>query len=196
MNIRFFTFLGHVHSGVKFDDYDKIPVEMSGRDAKNIHLIDRFKEAELNSKIVDNIERLKYSRPTPIQKNALPVILAGRDLMACAQTGSGKTAAFLVPTIELMIREGPPVKPDMPPQPGMPGNMMFMRRNMAYPVALILAPTRELACQIHDEAKRFTYLTGEFDSPFFILQVFVPLSFMEVLMFALSCASLNAAAIF
>jgi ATP-dependent RNA helicase DDX3X len=136
-----------VSSGIKFDDYDKIPVEMSGNGVDDIQAIDRFKDADMHPAILENVERMKYSRPTPVQKHAIPVIIAGRDLMACAQTGSGKTAAFLFPTIQRMLTDGPP------------GEVSNRRRRTA-PVCLCMAPTRELVSQIFDEARKFTFQSG------------------------------------
>ena len=52
-----------------------------------------------------------YSKPTPVQKHAVPIIIGKRDLMACAQTGSGKTAAFLIPTLDLIFQQGCPRPP-------------------------------------------------------------------------------------
>ena len=52
-----------------------------------------------------------YQRPTPVQKYALPIIMGKRDLMACAQTGSGKTAAFLLPVLSMVCHGGPPPTP-------------------------------------------------------------------------------------
>ena len=59
--------------------------------------ISSFEKMGLRQILMDNIEKSGYKKPTPIQKSAIPCIMAGRDLMACAQTGSGKTAAFLLP---------------------------------------------------------------------------------------------------
>ena len=74
------------------------------------------------------------------QKNALPIILAKRDLMACAQTGSGKTAAFLVPILNHIFEAGP--------APGSQNGFGGSARRKQYPLALVLAPTRELATQV------------------------------------------------
>jgi ATP-dependent helicase YprA (DUF1998 family) len=61
---------------------------------------------ELHPAVMDNINRAGYSKPTPVQKHALPVLSANYDIMACAQTGSGKTAAFLFPMISMILKSG------------------------------------------------------------------------------------------
>ncbi len=90
----------------------------------------------------------RYSRPTPVQKYSIPIGYAGRDLMACAQTGSGKTGGFLFPVIAQLNKNGARPVPE------------GARRGMVFPNCLILAPTRELAVQIFEEARKFTYRTG------------------------------------
>merc|ERR1740119_81582 len=98
-----------------------------------------------------NIELAGYDRPTPVQKNSIPVILAKRDLMSCAQTGSGKTAAFLIPILNRIYCDGPVAGSSSGSFGG------YGRRTKQTPLALILAPTRELATQIFDEARKFSY---------------------------------------
>jgi superfamily II DNA/RNA helicase len=61
----------------------------------------------LQPSIRENIARAKYEVPTPVQKYSIPAVINGRDLMACAQTGSGKTAAFLIPVIEKILQNPP-----------------------------------------------------------------------------------------
>ncbi|BHF71398.1 ATP-dependent RNA helicase ddx3x [Sparganum proliferum] len=136
------------NTGINFDQYDNIPVSMTGPDVDNIVPIRTYGDLSLSPIMRDNIACAQYSRPTPVQKNAIPIVMAGRDLMACAQTGSGKTAAFLIPILNSMYLNGP-------------GNSITAsyetNRRKQFPVALILAPTRELASQIHEEARKFSY---------------------------------------
>jgi ATP-dependent RNA helicase RhlE len=91
-----------------------------------------FTDLLLTPAMRDAIARAGYSTPTPIQAQAIGPILEGRDLIGCAQTGTGKTAAFAIPTIERLAAAG----------------SLLATRGAAGPRALVLAPTRELALQI------------------------------------------------
>ncbi|KAI9911152.1 hypothetical protein PsorP6_009429 [Peronosclerospora sorghi] len=135
-------------SGINFDKYDDIPVETSGENVPEP--VTEFSAEELGHEVIRNLELCKYTKPTPVQKYSIPIGLAGRDMMACAQTGSGKTGGFLFPTLAAMLRVGGTPPPDVG----------YGRSRKIFPAALILSPTRELASQIHDEAKKFCYCTG------------------------------------
>ncbi|KAK3210869.1 hypothetical protein Dsin_015575 [Dipteronia sinensis] len=135
---------------INLDAYEDVPVEASGSDIPPA--VKSFGEIEMCEALNENIKRRKYVKPTPIQRHAIPIVMAGRDLMACAQTGSGKTAAFCFPIISRILRD----RFDQVVVSGRNG----ARTRIAYPTALILSPTRELSCQIHDEAKKFAYQTG------------------------------------
>lgn len=137
-------FGGSLSSGINFDKYEDIPVSLSGKDCPEP--IADFERSDLHELVKDNIRLAKYKAPTPVQKNSVPIVTAGRDLMACAQTGSGKTAAFLFPILSQILKN----------------TRMPERRGSSYsqsvsPIALIMAPTRELAVQIYEEACKFTY---------------------------------------
>ncbi len=90
-----------------------------------------FAELGLDKSLASRCESLGFTEPTPIQKQAIPVILSGSDLIGCAATGTGKTAAFLLPMLQMLAT---------PPVAG-PKNGNVIR-------ALVLTPTRELASQI------------------------------------------------
>ena len=94
-----------------------------------------FNELGLNAKLIQNIAAKGYDSPSPIQVKAIPLVLSGRDLMAAAQTGTGKTAAFTLPALH-MLKDGP--------RPG-PKDVS----------CLILTPTRELAAQIADNIRTY-----------------------------------------
>ncbi|XP_040382005.1 DEAD-box ATP-dependent RNA helicase 52B [Oryza brachyantha] len=132
------------NTGINFDAYEDIPVETSGHDVPPP--VNTFAAIDLGDALNENIRRCKYVKPTPVQRYAIPISMAGRDLMACAQTGSGKTAAFCFPIISGIMKSRPP--------PRSRGS------RTAYPLALILSPTRELSVQIHEEARKFAYQTG------------------------------------
>ncbi|XP_034488428.1 ATP-dependent RNA helicase bel isoform X2 [Drosophila innubila] len=134
------------NTGINFDKYEDIPVEATGQNVPP-H-ITTFDDVQLTEIIRNNVNLARYDKPTPVQKYAIPIIISGRDLMACAQTGSGKTAAFLVPILNQMYEHGL----SAPPQ----SNRQYSRRKQ-YPLGLVLAPTRELATQIFEEAKKFAY---------------------------------------
>jgi ATP-dependent RNA helicase DDX3X len=87
--------------------------------------------------------------PTPVQKYSIPIVMGGRDLMACAQTGSGKTGGFLFPILSQAFIHGP--------ANAAPQNGAFGRQRKATPTSLILAPTRELVSQIFEESRKFAY---------------------------------------
>ncbi|PFH50993.1 hypothetical protein AMATHDRAFT_143532 [Amanita thiersii Skay4041] len=135
------------HTGINFEKYDDIPVEVTGAGVPEPIL--SFTSPPLDSVLLENIAYAMYTTPTPVQKHSIPIVANGRDLMACAQTGSGKTAGFLFPILSASFAQGPRPPPEQP--------QAYTRIRKAYPTALILAPTRELVSQIHDEARKFAY---------------------------------------
>ncbi|XP_032618223.1 ATP-dependent RNA helicase DDX3X isoform X6 [Chelonoidis abingdonii] len=137
------------NTGINFEKYDDIPVEATGSNCPP-H-IESFSDLDMGEIIMGNIELTRYTRPTPVQKHAIPIIKDKRDLMACAQTGSGKTAAFLLPILSQIYTDGPGDA-----LRAMKENGRYGRRKQ-YPISLVLAPTRELAVQIYEEARKFAY---------------------------------------
>ena len=95
-----------------------------------------FDELDLNDDLLDALDIMNFVECTPVQERAIPLVLEGRDLLASAQTGTGKTAAYLLPVLELLSRGGSPEnKVD----------------------ALVLVPTRELAQQVDQLLAGFAY---------------------------------------
>tara|TARA_B110000879_G_scaffold202422_1_gene278773 strand:- start:596 stop:1879 length:1284 start_codon:yes stop_codon:yes gene_type:complete len=93
-----------------------------------------FKTLGLSEEILKSIEEVGYENPSEIQKQAIPQVLMGRDILGCAQTGTGKTASFMLPLVEILST-------------GQSKSRM--------PRSLILAPTRELAMQVSEDFKLF-----------------------------------------
>ncbi|XP_033979559.1 ATP-dependent RNA helicase DDX3X-like isoform X2 [Trematomus bernacchii] len=144
---------GASNTGINFEKYDDIPVEATGSNCPP-H-IDTFHDVDMGEIIMANIAMSRYDHPTPVQKHAIPIIKSKRDLMACAQTGSGKTAAFLLPVLSQIYSEGPGEALAASKNGGQDSGRYGRRKQ--YPLAMILAPTRELASQIYDEARKFAY---------------------------------------
>ncbi|KAF5304883.1 hypothetical protein FQR65_LT00767 [Abscondita terminalis] len=129
-----------ITSGINFIKYDDIEVRISGENTPPP--ISSFESSGLRPLLLENIQKSGYSKPTPIQKNAIPIIMSGRDIMACAQTGSGKTAAFLLPIIHCLLAE--------------PSELVY-DGECSQPQAIIVSPTRELCIQIFEEARKFSF---------------------------------------
>ena len=128
-----------------------------------------FAELGLNEQILAGVATLGFNTPTPVQTAAIPAVLAGKDVVASAQTGTGKTAAFMLPTLQRIAGEkrGEAEKPDAKERNASAGRSA--KRNTksgddkrdAYPRALIITPTRELAAQIDAVAKSVCASTGQ-----------------------------------
>jgi ATP-dependent RNA helicase RhlE len=101
-----------------------------------------FSQLALDEPILKALESAGYTTPTPIQEQAIPVVLQGKDLLGCAQTGTGKTAAFAIPILQLL------------------GRKKALDNNRKHIRALILTPTRELAAQIADSFTTYGKNTG------------------------------------
>ena len=117
--------------------------------------IDSFKNIDFHPFLYKNITKMKFDLMTPIQKAIIPYILQSKDCLGCAETGSGKTIAFLTPIISLLLKNGPPQEDEKYLNP----NSKYTN-SCSYPVCLVLVPTRELAEQIYIEARKLLYKTG------------------------------------
>lgn len=102
-----------------------------------------FNSLGLSPNLLKSVSAAGYSKPTPIQSQAIPVALAGRDIIGCAQTGTGKTAAFVLPMLDRLSRHG-------------------ASSHSRSPRALVVTPTRELALQVEESVRTY----GRFASLF------------------------------
>ncbi len=103
----------------------------------------RFEDLRLTEPLLRAVRTASYVHPTPIQEQAIPLVLAGRDVVGCAQTGTGKTAAFAMPILQHLSKRSERAK----------ARASRIR-------ALVLCPTRELAQQIHDSFRTYGRHTG------------------------------------
>jgi ATP-dependent RNA helicase RhlE len=112
----------------------------------------KFEDLGLSEPILRGVHGQGYRTATPIQSQAIPTVLRGRDLMGCAQTGTGKTAAFALPTLQRLCD-----RPDTRPPNRGGGRYRGSQRNIR---CLVLAPTRELAAQIDASFQCYGQHTG------------------------------------
>eukprot|EP00930_Biecheleria_cincta_P011199 TRINITY_DN1137_c0_g1_i2.p1 TRINITY_DN1137_c0_g1~~TRINITY_DN1137_c0_g1_i2.p1 ORF type:complete len:571 (-),score=125.18 TRINITY_DN1137_c0_g1_i2:148-1860(-) len=134
----------HVSAGIDFSKYEDIEVETEGGQGTEEGM-ETFQDAcdrfGLHEDLTANIARCGYNVPTPVQKHSIPAVLGGSDVLVTAQTGSGKTAAFLVPIVAAALKAG----------------QRPFTRGPAHPTSVVLAPTRELCQQIAVEARRLCF---------------------------------------
>ncbi len=98
----------------------------------------KFTDLQLADEIIEAIGYMGFEEATPIQEQSIPIILDGKDIIACAQTGTGKTAAFILPTL----------------------HRLFIEKKGEVTRAVVICPTRELAVQIEKQIQGFTYFLG------------------------------------
>lgn len=114
-----------------------------------------FKELQLIEPLLRSLDKAGYQTPTPIQEQAIPILLKGYDLLGCAQTGTGKTAAFSLPILQQLYNEKEAASLE---------NREFVGKKKSYNPrtirSLIVTPTRELAIQIEDSFKVYGKYTG------------------------------------
>jgi ATP-dependent RNA helicase RhlE len=96
-----------------------------------------FSDFKFDPRLVEGLDSMGYEKPTPVQEMTIPVILENHDLIACAQTGTGKTAAYILPLLNKIVQE-----------------------ESRHLNTLVIAPTRELALQIDQQVEGFAYFLG------------------------------------
>lgn len=103
-----------------------------------------FQDFHFDDKLLDGLSAMGFNKPTPIQEQAIPVIMGKKDLIACAQTGTGKTAAYILPILSNLAKA-----------------------HVRHLNTLVLAPTRELAQQIDQQIEGFAYFLGVSSLPIY-----------------------------
>lgn len=119
---------------MKLDVFRAYPPAEQNRIKGRRAISSQFTDLGLSDRLVQAVEELGFTEPTPIQAASIPIVLMGRDIMGSAQTGTGKTASFTLPLIDILDTG---------------------RAKARMPRSLILAPTRELAAQVAESFEKF-----------------------------------------
>ncbi|KAF6838877.1 DEAD/DEAH box helicase [Colletotrichum plurivorum] len=144
----------HEHTGLDFTAISEVKVDQVGE--VRIQPIHSYKDGGLHPVMLENIELAGYDAPTPIQKYTIPAIHKGLDVVAIAQTGSGKTAAYLIPILNKLMGKAKKLAAYRPNPVQIQLGEQAVR---AEPLVVVVCPTRELAIQIFNEARKFCYRT-------------------------------------
>ncbi|KAL4239827.1 putative ATP-dependent RNA helicase ddx46 [Mactra antiquata] len=126
------------------EEAEALRVEMEGIQVRGKGCpkpVSEWAQVGVSKKVLDCLKKNQFDKPTPIQAQAIPAIMSGRDLIGIAKTGSGKTLAFLLPMFRHILDQ-----PELDEEDG--------------PIGVILTPTRELAMQITSDARKFTRSLG------------------------------------
>lgn len=118
----------HTQTAANFGAYNNLKIHIDGFDVPN--QIESFHNSGLHPHLLDVlVNNMKFIKPTPVQQVVIPIVMAKRDLIACSQTGSGKTATYLIPIINDILTNNRPITYNKP-------------------FAVITSPTRELSNQV------------------------------------------------
>ncbi|PTQ87991.1 DEAD/DEAH box helicase [Agitococcus lubricus] len=131
--------------------HDALPLSTSTTAASEIILENEFAALGLHPALIKALDELNFKKPTPVQAQAIPAFLAGRDLLVSSQTGSGKTAAFMLPALQLISQKPLPEKINTAPRT----KGRRPRPAPARPHLIVLTPTRELAQQVTSATTQF-----------------------------------------
>ncbi|KAL1301594.1 hypothetical protein AAFC00_005824 [Neodothiora populina] len=150
---RLYKDVHHQRAGTAFSALD-LSVTQEG--PVRIVPVTQFENAGLHPRLLENVKLCGYEKMTAIQAYTIPAVIMGHDIIAIAQTGSGKTAAYLIPVISKLMGKARKLQG---PRPNINSPDYDPRRDRvcAEPLVVIVCPTRELAQQIFNEARRLCY---------------------------------------
>ncbi|KAF1810943.1 putative DEAD/DEAH box RNA helicase [Eremomyces bilateralis CBS 781.70] len=133
-------------TGMNFDQYS---YECEIKGPYNPGHISTWEDSGIHPQVLENVALCKFNKPTPVQSFVIPAALAGLDVVAISQTGTGKTGAYLLPIISRLMGKAKQLCARRAPSPEI--------RVKAEPLVLVICPTRELAIQVFRDACRFAY---------------------------------------
>ncbi|KAK2001220.1 DEAD/DEAH box helicase [Colletotrichum falcatum] len=142
------------HTGIDFSAISTVEVTQEG--TIRVDPVQSYSTAGLHPVMMENVNLAGYDAPTPIQKYTMAAIHMGLDVVAIAQTGSGKTAAYLIPILNKLMGKAKKLAAPRPNPAEYEIGQVWVR---AEPLVVIVCPTRELAIQIFNEARKFCYRT-------------------------------------